>query len=217
VDSHCSTAPRRRPCFWEASLPPYSFDLQLIRLKDSPPPTPSSHRGLFALAGRQLTQDERCQQCHRAGGAAKPIGAGRPRRDPEWLAGHVADPEVIAPGMRPAPPGGMDEGQIRAILDYVQTLRAGATIPEADPEVETAARVFALSCSLCHRIDGEDGTFGPDLTHIGHQRDALWLREWISNPSGFDRDDTVAAMPGFGDRLSDVEIDAISNYLSRRK
>lgn len=188
--------------------------LTYVGLRDSPRQAPPPDGGLMAVAGRQFVEAARCQQCHVAGGVANPIGATRPRRDPEWLAGHVADPEIIAPGIRPAPRGGMDQARIRAILSYLSTLRAGMTIADADPDVDTAARVFARSCAFCHQMDGGGETIGPDLTHIGLKRDVQWLREWISNPS---RVDARASMPGFGERLSQVEIDAIANYLSRRR
>jgi ubiquinol-cytochrome c reductase cytochrome b subunit len=188
--------------------------LTYLGVKDSPVETSPSHYGLIALAGQQFAQAARCQQCHRPGGVASVVADLRPHRDPEWLAGHLADPEVIAPGLRPVPKGGLNGGQIRAILSYVRTLRATRVTPDADPDAPTAALVFARSCSFCHQIDGQGEAVGPDLTHIGSTRDAKWLREWISDPS---RLDTVASMPAFRERLSDREITAISRYLSRRK
>ena len=187
--------------------------LTYLGLKDSPVDSSSSHQGLIVLAGRQFAEDARCQRCHRPGGAAAVVAQIRPRRDSEWLAGHLADPEVIAPGIRPVPKGGLDGGQIRAVLSYVRALRAPVT-PDTDPDAPAAALVFARSCSLCHRLDGAGEPVGPDLTHIGSKRDAKWLREWISDPS---RVDVVASMPGFSERLSDQQITAISGYLSRRK
>jgi nitric oxide reductase subunit C len=168
---------------------------------------------LIALAGEQFAQDVRCQQCHRRGGVATAVADIRPRRDLEWVAGHLADPEVIAPGLRPAPKGGLDERQIRAILTYVGGLRAAPESRDPDPDARVAALVFARSCSFCHRIDGAGEAVGPDLTHIGSKRDAKWLREWITDPS---RLDVVASMPGFSERLSEQEIAAVSAYLSRR-
>jgi ubiquinol-cytochrome c reductase cytochrome b subunit len=192
--------------------------LTYLAMHDSPERPASSGVGLLAVAGQQLVEDARCQQCHRAGGAGNPIGSTRPRRDPEWLAGHVADPEVIAPGIRPAPPGGMEEGEIRAVLAYAQVLRSGRAVPHTSRDVALAASVFARSCFFCHVIDGEGGTLGPDLSHIGGTRDAAWLRDWITDPARVTRDeDAGASMPGFGERLSEAEINAISIYLAARK
>lgn len=188
--------------------------LTYLGLQDATAESTSPDQSLMAIAGRQFAQAAGCPQCHRPGGVANAIGSTRPRRDPEWLAGHVVDPEVIAPGIRPAPAGSLNEGQVRAILSYLRVLRAGTTIPAVGSEVETAARVFARACNFCHQMDGSGETVGPDLTHIGLKRDAQWLREWISDPRGVD---AAASMPAFGGRLSPADIDAIATYLSRRK
>ena len=44
----------------------------------------------LSLAGCQFAQDQRCQTCHRIGGAANPMRQTILRKDPEWLIGHVA-------------------------------------------------------------------------------------------------------------------------------
>ena len=49
----------------------------------------------------------------------------RLKRDAEWLRAHVADPEVIAPGTRKPPPGGMSQSQGRAVASYMHKVRAG--------------------------------------------------------------------------------------------
>ena len=54
----------------------------------------------------------------------------RLKRDAEWLRAHVADPEVIAPGTRKPPPGGMTQSQGRAVASYMHKIRAGGIAPE---------------------------------------------------------------------------------------
>jgi mono/diheme cytochrome c family protein len=149
------------------------------------------------------------------GGAANELSATKLRRDPEWLLSHVQDPEIIAPGLRQPPPGGMNTLSGRAVLAYMHKVRAGSEGPEVAGEVATASRVFATRCANCHVVDGEgDGAAGGDLSHIGKEHDATWLREWITDPAAIDE---LAEMPAFGDRLSDEEMTAIVNYLARRK
>ncbi len=82
------------------------------------------------------------------------------------------------------------------------------------PLTESAAVIVARYCIGCHKIDGDGGTEGPDLSHAGSEPDAATLRRWIVDPELVDPD---AEMPSFGDRLSDVQLDAISRYLSSRK
>jgi ubiquinol-cytochrome c reductase cytochrome b subunit len=187
--------------------------LTFLGLKDFPERHDPTGWNLVALAGLELATDARCVSCHVDDGPATPIARIRLRKDPDWVQAHVADPDVIAPGSRPAPKGGMNVSQAFAIVSYVQTLRAGATPPtDVTAEEQIAARVFGRLCANCHRIGGGGSSGGSDLTHVGRTRDVRWLREWIRDPSLIDEN---SQMPAFGDRLSDDELAAISHYLAR--
>jgi ubiquinol-cytochrome c reductase cytochrome b subunit len=189
--------------------------LTWLGLEDSPAHANRDEWGPVSVAGRELAADERCTKCHATGGAASPLAETRLRRDPEWLLSHVQDPEIIAPGLREAPPGGMNTLSGRAVLAYMRRLRAGSTGPEVNGDVKLASRVFATRCANCHRVDGEgDGSAGGDLSHIGREKDAKWLREWISDPSLMDED---VDMPAFGERLSEEEMTAIVNFLAAHR
>jgi ubiquinol-cytochrome c reductase cytochrome b subunit len=180
--------------------------------------TPAHHRLDYwtplAVAGREIAQDQRCATCHVAGGAANPIVDMRVRHDPEWLFSHVKDPQVIAPGLRPAPTGGMGDSHARSIIAYMRKVRAGAPPPVLPASEHTATLVLGRYCAACHMIDGEGTSIAPDLTHVGATRDAAWLREWISSPEDVD---IGASMPAFGAILSDDELTAIVGYLAARK
>jgi ubiquinol-cytochrome c reductase cytochrome b subunit len=189
--------------------------LTWLGLEDSPAHADPDDWGPVTIAGRELAADERCVTCHREGGAAGELRATRMRRDPEWLVSHVQDPEMIAPGLRPAPAGGMNALSGRAVLAYMAKVRAGSTGPDVDEGERIASRVFGSRCANCHAIDGEgDPTAGGDLSRVGSKHDAKWLREWISDPATIDEN---ADMPAFGDRLSDDEMTAIVNYLAARR
>ena len=69
-------------------------------------------------------------------------------------------------------------------------------------------------CVGCHKMEGDGGTDGPDLTHEGTKHDAATLRLWIVDPEQVDPN---ADMPSFGDRLSAEQLDAISGYLASRR
>jgi cytochrome c2 len=45
------------------------------------------------------------------------------------------------------------------------------------------AEVFAAQkCSICHKVSGEGGTMGPELTKIGRTRTKAWLTKYLPNP-----------------------------------
>jgi len=138
----------------------------------------------------------------------------RLKRDAEWLRAHVADPEIIAPGTRKPPPGGMSQSQGRAVASYMHKVRAGGIAPDIAGETRTAILVYGRWCGNCHIIDGEGVKQGPELTRAGEKRDAKWLREWISDPEAVDE---LADMPAFNDKLTPEELTAIANYLAARK
>jgi ubiquinol-cytochrome c reductase cytochrome b subunit len=189
--------------------------LTWLGLKDSPAHADPTNWGPMPIAGREFVQDQRCQNCHRIGGAANPIADTRLRKGPEWLLAHVADPETITPGMRKPPAGGMNPSQARSVLSYMRKFRGGGGIgPQLTDENRTVALVYGRYCANCHSIDGEGGNQGPDLTRAGEKRDAKWLRDWITDPEAMDE---LADMPAFGDRLTPEELTAIANYLAGRK
>ena len=188
--------------------------LTYLGLKDSPVPEDPSHWSPLAIAGREFVGDERCITCHVEGGSANPIAETRLTRDPEWLLSHVRDPQVIAPGLRPVPPGGMNVSQAQSVLAYMRKTRATSTPPSATGEALTASIVIGRYCATCHMIDGEGSAGAPDLSRAGQMRDAKWLREWITAPEEVD---PFANMPAFGGTLSDEQMTALVNYLAARK
>jgi ubiquinol-cytochrome c reductase cytochrome b subunit len=180
--------------------------------------TPGTHDqtqwGPLAIAGQEFARDERCQTCHRAGGVANALDETRMRKEPRWTLAHVRDPEVIAPGLRPAPPGGMSEAQAQAILSFMREVSAGGGSPSVSAQERTAALALGRHCATCHMIDGAGGSAAPDLSNVGARHDAAWLRAWISNPESVD---ALASMPGFSETLTPQQLDAVVAYLASRK
>jgi ubiquinol-cytochrome c reductase cytochrome b subunit len=187
--------------------------LTSLGLRDTPQATDLNRWAPLSLAGYQVAQDKQCQTCHREGGAANPVADTISRRDPDWLVGHIRDPQMIAPDLRPVPNGAMTEGQGRAVVAFMRRVRAGATPPAQIPNPGAIA-VYGRYCSTCHMIDGEGARIAPDLTHVGSRHDATWLHEWITDPTSVQFD---ATMPPFGDRLDERQMTDIVNYLASRK
>ena len=188
--------------------------LTYLGYKDTPAHADQAVWGPLPIAGHEFVRDKRCLTCHVDGGVASPIESLRLRRDPEWLIAHVRDPQMIAPGLREPPLGGMSDGQARSIASYLRKVRIGVAVPAMSDDTRIASLVIGRYCASCHLVDGEGSSIGPDLSRIGGRHDATWLRDWITQP---DAVDPVANMPAFGEVLTPTEMTVIVNYLTTRK
>ncbi len=183
--------------------------------RDRPPPADPGWT-IRELGGMAMVSDGACARCHVDGGAAEPIRAEAVARDATWVAGHLLDPDMIAPGLR-EPPAPAGEREVAAILAYLARARRSGAPPALAPGDVTATRVFAQFCIGCHRIDPgarDGGDEGPDLTGIGAKHSAEALRRWIIDPEAVDPD---AEMPSFGTRLTADELDALVQWLISRR
>jgi len=105
--------------------------------QDSPNRWKHSTERLLASASMSpaaaLVQQESCLQCHALGGAGGTIGPRFEwiggRRDAEWIARYLADPQAVAPGSRmPAFPN-LSEGQRLMIGQLLVSLAADRRAP----------------------------------------------------------------------------------------
>lgn len=167
---------------------------------------------LREIGGRSFALSAGCARCHDEASIADPLEGAGASRPPEWVGGHIADPEMIAPGLR-EPPATMHEREAAAILAYLGRLSRGP-YPGFPARTEMAAAVYARYCIGCHVIDGEGGDDGPDLSAIGTKHDRTALRRWIADPEAVNPD---AEMPSFGDRLLPGQLEAIAEYLADRQ
>jgi ubiquinol-cytochrome c reductase cytochrome b subunit len=176
--------------------------------------------GPRAIAGHQIVTraDNTCARCHVSGGPAAELAITRITKDEEWLLGHMADPVAIAPGVRgegdPAPPAQLNRAQATAVLAYLRRIRAGAAPPNLTDDDRLAALTFSTACAGCHKVSGEGGESGPDLSRVGGRRDAGSIKRIIREPTT-EFPDTL--MPPFAERLSEQQINALVQYLSRRR
>jgi ubiquinol-cytochrome c reductase cytochrome b subunit len=134
--------------------------------------------GPRAIAGHLLVTaaDNKCARCHVSGGPAAELAITRITKDEEWLLSHMADPVAIAPGVRTesdaAPSPLLTRSQAQSVVAYLRRIRAGAHPPQISDEERLAATTFAASCAGCHKISGEGGESGPDLSRVGARREA---------------------------------------------
>ena len=127
------------------------------------------------------------------------------------LEAHARDPEIITPGSREAPEGGMSEGQARSVLSYMEKVRVGAPVPQVSPQTRTVSLILGRYCANCHMIDGDGASSAPDLTRVGASHDREWLHQWITSPEDVD---PFASMPAFGEALSADEMNTLVDYLA---
>jgi quinol-cytochrome oxidoreductase complex cytochrome b subunit/cytochrome c553 len=193
--------------------------LTALGLRDAPTRFDPNVWGPQSIAGYLLAEgpDATCRRCHVDGGPGSPVRATRISRDDDWLLFHMADPVAIAPGARPSEPGiapVLDADEARAVLSYLRRLRAGADAPLVTAASARPLQTLGTRCVACHRIDGDGGAIGPELTHIGARRDAETIRQIITDPNDVYGD---SMMPIYGPRLGPEVIAELAAYLAARK
>ena len=214
LDRRPARDPRRRPLVMLATVFAVSAVVTLTALgwRDKPvSPRPDAWT-MREIGGHTFVARQECSRCHSETGVSDPLEGTPVSRGPDWLAGHVTDPEMIAPGLR-EPPTAISEREAAAMVAYVQRA-SRQSYPGFPPDVEAAAIVWARYCVGCHRLDGDGGTQGPDLSREGRKHDLATLRRWITDPEAVDPE---ADMPAFGKRLKPPELEAIAQYLAGRK
>lgn len=74
----------------------------------------------------------------------------------------------------------------------------------------------ANGCGRCHALNGTGGGRGPDLTHVGADpsHTAAWIADQIKNPKSHN---PASRMPAYQGRMSDPDIQTLSDYLAGLK
>ncbi len=164
------------------------------------------------IAGAALVaSSDRCTKCHAPDRVASPVEAGRISQTSSWLNAHVADPEVIAPGVRPPPEA--DEAETAAIRAGLARLRSGVP-PAVDDATRRVAVLFTRHCLSCHTVDGVGGKDGPNLSKAGEKLDPGQIERRIIDPTEIQFD---AEMPAFANKMTPEEIRAVAQWLGKKK
>lgn len=174
------------------------------------PPSSGAEWNVREQAGAVLIQTGTCATCHTAAGVAGPIEPVRVTRPRDWVASHLADPEMIAPGLRPAPP--TDPHDVSAILAALARGRSGSPLPAANDDGDLAV-LFNRHCLRCHVLGPVGGTEGPGLTGIGMEQDVAMIVRQMTVPRELKPD---GDMPAFGDKLTPEQMTALARWLQGR-
>jgi nitric oxide reductase subunit C len=87
--------------------------------------------GAAMSPGAALVSQENCLACHALGNEGERRGPRleyiATRRDPEWIARYLANPEAVTPGAAMPPFDKLSEGQRRAIAEFIAALADRST------------------------------------------------------------------------------------------
>lgn len=75
------------------------------------------------------------------------------------------------------------DDELLMIIAYLRDLSSVAPAEAVVGNVENGKRLFAAQCASCHRVAGQGGRLGPDLTRIGAARSRAALVREIRTPS----------------------------------
>ena len=143
-------------------------------------------------SGKQL-YGLNCASCHGTGG----LGVDSPALNSQQFLTGITD-EQMAGIIRGGIPGTempsfrspLTERAIRQAATYVQSLSRSARRAAVGNAQHGKSVYEANGCASCHTVAGGGGILGPELTNIGAQRGAPYLREALVKPE-------AAHPPGF--------------------
>jgi len=81
------------------------------------------------------------------------------------------------------PPSSAQDNEVWAMVAYLKSI---STVPPFENDTGNPSRgrsAFSSTCTQCHRVDGQGGTLGPDLSRIAQIRSRDMLMRAIRDPS----------------------------------
>jgi len=136
----------------------------------------------------------------------------------------------------------LSDAELKAVIAYLQDLGgadvtveipsdAAAEEPAAEPQEAAAsgaprapltsadAVMAKLACVACHKVAGQGGELGPDLSSIGAGRDREYLRRAILAPGADVAEGYPPGImpPNYGDQLYATELEMLVDYLAESK
>ena len=145
---------------------------------------PAAGGGSSELAAGKRVFDAQCAWCHGndGDGGTGPNLHGKLR--------HAADLKSIVEIVTNGLPGGdmpsfrlpLTEQNMRRVAAYVQSLSRSPQRAAAGSAQHGRAVYDANGCASCHTVDGRGGILGPELSNVGAQRGAPYLREAVVKP-----------------------------------
>jgi nitric oxide reductase subunit C len=186
------------------------------------------------VLGKRIWHRHNCNDCHTIlgiGGYYSPdVTKAYSMRGEAWLKAFLKNPESPDPKRRKMPNLNLSENEINKLIAFfkwvdaidtnqwppkpVNEAKTGGVVLQEKSQTILGKNVFdQYRCDLCHKIGEKGGTMGPDLTHEGSKRDALWIEKQIRDPKSHDPN---TAMPPFP-QITEGEIKVLIGYLTSLK
>lgn len=133
-------------------------------------------------------------------------------------------PNMMPPANRP--PANLNMAEVKAVIAYLQSLGGGEpavkVLAEDLAQANTAAKpqhrgrtaMEKFGCIACHKVAGEGGAVGPELTQSAANRDPRDLLAKITNPKSWTVPGYQAGLMPAGDALPEGELHEIVAYLA---
>jgi mono/diheme cytochrome c family protein len=133
-------------------------------------------------------------------------------------------PNMMPPANRP--PANLNMAEVKAVIAYLQSLGGGEPAVKvlaedlaqanaaAKPQHRGRAAMEKFGCIACHKVAGEGGTVGPELTKSAANRDPRELLAKIINPKVWTVPGYPAGLMPAGAALPEGELHEIVGYLA---
>ena len=76
-----------------------------------------------------------------------------------------------------------EEDRLWQVVAYIRSLSAASSAKGSGDPGHGREIFLAKGCMHCHRVNGQGGRLGPDLTDIGQRRAVSYLRESVLDPN----------------------------------
>jgi nitric oxide reductase subunit C len=193
-------------------------------LRQMPARTHSDQLTTQVVEGKRTWQKYDCNDCHTilgiGGYYAPDVTDSYSTRGEAWLTKFLANPHAMYPTGRQMPNFHLTDTEIASLVAYLRWVSQINTNgwppapPGVNPAASPGAKAFvAQHCNTCHAIEGNGGTIGPDLTHVGASRNQDWILAQINDPKSHKPD---SIMPSFA-QLPQADKQALAEYLAGLK
>jgi nitric oxide reductase subunit C len=186
------------------------------------------------VQGKRVWHKYNCNDCHTIlgiGGYYSPdMTKVYSSRGENWLKTFLKNPESPDPNRRKMPNQKLSDDEIKKLIaffkwvDEIDTNQwppkpitvakvTGAPLGETAQVLKGKNIYNQYRCDVCHRIGGQGGVIGPDLSRVGAKRDAQWLSNVIKNPKSITPSTQMPAYP----QLTEDELQALVGFLAGLK